>query len=37
MNGDQETARNNAFSNVYKKNHHSQGIIISSHSFFIEN
>ena len=31
-NGDQGTTRNNAFSNVPKKNYHSQGIIISSHS-----
>ena len=33
MNGDQGTVRNNAFPNVPKKNHHSQGIIIPSHSF----
>ena len=32
MNGDQGTTRNNAFPNVPKKNYHSQGIIISSHS-----
>ena len=32
MNGDQRTVRNNAFPNVPKKNHLSQGIIISSHS-----
>ena len=32
MNGDQGTTRNNAFHNVPKKNYHSQGIIISSHS-----
>ena len=32
MNGDQGTARNNAFPNVPEKNHYSQGIIILSHS-----
>lgn len=34
MNGDQGTARNNTFSNISKKNHHSQRIIILFHSFF---
>ena len=34
MNGDQVIARNNAFSNVPKKNHHSQEIIILFRFFF---
>ena len=32
MNGDQGMARNNAFPNVPKKYHHSQGINFFSHS-----
>ena len=35
MNGDQGMMKNNAFPNIPIKNHHSQGIIIPSHSFFL--
>ena len=37
MNGDQGMMENNAFSNILKKNYHSQGIfffLICSHFFF---